>query len=67
VWPFPDLELEKLAGQVKAIVVAEMNLGQLIYEVDRVVHGQTRIVAYQKVSGEPVHPEEILTAVREQR
>lgn len=67
LWPFPDLELEKLAGQVKAIVVAEMNLGQLIYEVERVVHGQTRIVAYQKASGEPVHPEEILTAVREHR
>jgi 2-oxoglutarate ferredoxin oxidoreductase subunit alpha len=57
LWPFP--ELEKLAGQVKAIVVAEMNLGQLIYEVDRVVHGQTRIVAYQKASGEPVHPENL--------
>jgi 2-oxoglutarate ferredoxin oxidoreductase subunit alpha len=70
VWPFPDLELEKLAGQVKAIVVAEMNLGQLIYEVDRVVHGQTRqtrIVAYQKASGEPIHPNEILAAVRESR
>jgi 2-oxoglutarate ferredoxin oxidoreductase subunit alpha len=64
LWPFPDLELEKLAGQVKAIVVAEMNLGQMIYEVERLVHGEARIVAYQKVSGEPIHPEEILAAVR---
>ncbi len=67
LWPFPDLELEKLADQVKAIVVAEMNLGQLIYEVDRVVHGKTKIVAVQKASGQPIHPEEILTAVRELR
>lgn len=65
LWPFPDLELEKLAGQVKAIVVAEMNLGQLIYEVDRVVRGKARIVAYQKASGEPILPEEIVAALRE--
>ena len=64
LWPFPDLEIEKLAGQVKAIVVAEMNLGQMIYEVQRVAHGKARIVAYQKVSGEPIHPEEILAAIR---
>lgn len=64
LWPFPDVELEKLAREVKAIVVAEMNLGQMIYEVERVVHGKTQIVAYQKASGEPIHPEEILTAIR---
>ena len=65
LWPFPDLELEKLAGQVKAIVVAEMNLGQLIYEVERVVRGKATIVACQKASGVPIHPDEILAALRE--
>ena len=65
LWPFPDLELEKLAGQVKALVVAEMNLGQVIYEVDRLVRGRARIIACQKVSGEPIHPDEILAALRE--
>lgn len=64
LWPFPDLELEKLAGQVKAIVVAEMNLGQLIYEVERVVRDKASIVAYQKASGEPIHPDEILSALQ---
>lgn len=64
LWPFPDLELEKLAGQVKAIIVAEMNLGQLIYEVERVVRGKASIVAYQKASGEPIHPEEVLSTVQ---
>ncbi len=65
LWPFPDLELEKLAEQVKGVVVAEMNLGQLIYEVDRAARGKARIVACQKASGEPIHPEEILAALRE--
>lgn len=64
LWPFPDLEVEKLAGQVKAIIVTEMNLGQVIYEVERVVRGAASIVAYQKASGEPIHPEEILSAVK---
>jgi len=67
LWPSPDVEIEKLAGQVKAIVVAEMNLGQMIYEVERAAHGRARVVAYQKASGEPIHPEEILAALQEVR
>src|SRR3972149_2601481 len=65
LWPFLDLEVGKLADQVKAVVVAEMNLGQMVYEVERAAHGKTRVVAYQKASGEPVHPEEILAVLRE--
>lgn len=67
LWPFLDLEVEKLAQQVKAIVVAEMNLGQMIYEVERAAHGRARVVAYQKASGEPIHPEEILAVLKEVR
>ena len=67
LWPFLDLEVGKLADQVKAVVVAEMNLGQMVYEVERAAHGKTRVVAYQKASGEPIHPEEILAVLREVR
>lgn len=67
LWPFPDLEIEKLAREVEAIIVAEMNLGQLIFEVERAVHGKTRVLACQKVSGEPIHPEEILAVLRRSR
>ncbi|HET7853926.1 MAG TPA: 2-oxoacid:acceptor oxidoreductase subunit alpha [Candidatus Methylomirabilis sp.] len=67
LWPFLDLEVGKLAQQVKAIVVAEMNLGQMINEVERAAHGRARVVAYQKVSGEPIHPEEILAVLKELR
>ena len=67
LWPFLDLEVGKLAQQVKAIVVAEMNLGQMIYEVERAAQGRARVAAYQKASGEPIHPEEILAALQEVR
>jgi 2-oxoglutarate/2-oxoacid ferredoxin oxidoreductase subunit alpha len=32
-WPFPDRHIRELAGRVKAFVVAEINLGQMVHEV----------------------------------
>ncbi len=65
VWPFPDEEVRRLARKAKAIVVAEMNLGQMICEVERVVHSDIRIVGSQKVGGVPVEPHEIVEKIRE--
>lgn len=37
VWPFPDRAVARVAEQVKALVVAEMNMGQVLGEVIRAV------------------------------
>jgi 2-oxoglutarate ferredoxin oxidoreductase subunit alpha len=44
IWPFPDKRMAKLAGKIKAFVVPEMNFGQIVYEVQRAVHGATNVV-----------------------
>lgn len=64
LWPFPDPEVGKLAERVEVIVVAEMNLGQIAREVERVSHGRADVVGCFKVSGEPIAPQEILRALR---
>lgn len=63
LWPFPDKKLEELAGRVKAIVVAEMNYGQLVREVERAVR-PTRVMFLPKIGDEPPRPDEILTEMR---
>ncbi|NPV71543.1 MAG: 2-oxoacid:acceptor oxidoreductase subunit alpha [Firmicutes bacterium] len=63
MWPFPDVAVTRVCGRAKAIVVPEMNLGQVAGEVRRVSCGP-RIVGVNKVNGEGIRPVEILEAIR---
>ncbi|VAW08981.1 2-oxoglutarate/2-oxoacid ferredoxin oxidoreductase, alpha subunit, partial [hydrothermal vent metagenome] len=60
IWPFPTAEVAAAAQQVDTMIVAEMNLGQLIGEVERAAAGATEIVSYLRVDGEPITPTVLL-------
>ena len=62
LWPFPESALRKAASRCQALLVAEMNAGQLALEVDRLFHG--RVERLNRLDGEPIDPAEILTALR---
>ncbi|MGI6711664.1 MAG: 2-oxoacid:acceptor oxidoreductase subunit alpha [Bacillota bacterium] len=64
IWPFPENEIRKIAGRVKAIVVPEMNMGQLKLEIERAAGGLTKVIGLSKVNGELFTPEEIIEAVK---
>ena len=59
LWPFPDQELRALAMRVRAIVVAEMNLGQLVLEVERCAGGRAAVHACLRADGRPLAPEDV--------
>ena len=63
IWPFPQEDLHSIASKVKRVIVAEMNLGQIFYEVDRVVSGKASVQRLCKVNGELFKPEEILSVI----
>ena len=65
IWPFPEKRLRELADKVKTIVVAEMNLGQLVLEVERICNNITKIERVNKVNGEIIYPEEIIRKIEE--
>jgi len=65
LWPFPEKQTAELAKQAKAIVVPEMNLGQMIYEVERVAQGACTIAGVHRVDGEPINPGQIAAKVKE--
>ncbi|MBE0574896.1 MAG: 2-oxoacid:acceptor oxidoreductase subunit alpha [Desulfuromonadales bacterium] len=65
LWPFPEKRTAELAAKAKAIVVAEMNLGQMIYEVERVAKGACVVVGEFRVDGDPLNPGQIMTKVKE--
>ena len=65
VWPFPDVEVRKLAVQAGKVLVPEMNLGQMVLEVRRAAGGQAVVHALNKTTGLGITPLEILQRIRE--
>lgn len=65
IWPFPEERVRELATKVKAIVVPEMNLGQLVLEVERLCNNVTKVERVNKINGEIIYPEEIIRKVEE--
>ncbi len=65
VCPFPHRELEELSKKVKNIFVVEMNLGQMLLEVERIVKGNSKVHFIGRANGEVITPYEIYSKVLE--
>lgn len=63
LWPFPEEHVAKAAEHAKAIVVPEMNCGQLVREVERAAK-TTPVAFLSKLGEEPHTPMEILEEIR---
>jgi 2-oxoglutarate ferredoxin oxidoreductase subunit alpha len=64
-WPFPEKLIRELAPKVKAFVVPELNLGQMVCEVERAARGLARTVHVGHAGGGVHQPEEIEKAILE--
>jgi 2-oxoglutarate ferredoxin oxidoreductase subunit alpha len=63
LWPFPEEQVARAAKNAKAIVVPEMNCGQMVREVER-ASKETPVVFLSKLGEEPHTPLEILEVIR---
>lgn len=64
-WPFPEERVRELAGKVKGIVVVEINLGQMVYEVERVVADRCKVKLVPNAGGRVHEVGEIYSVVEE--
>jgi 2-oxoglutarate ferredoxin oxidoreductase subunit alpha len=64
-WPFPERHIEELAGRVKAFVVPELNMGQMVREVERSAAGKAKVISVPHAGGSVHNPETILKAILE--
>jgi 2-oxoglutarate ferredoxin oxidoreductase subunit alpha len=68
VWPFPDDLVRRALAGVKRIVVAEMNLGMIRREIERVVRDPgIKIELFSKIAGIYPQPQEFLRFLEEKR
>ncbi len=60
LWPFPGERLAQVTARANKVIVAEMNLGQMIAEVQRAVVGPVEVVGHLRADGKPITPSELL-------
>jgi 2-oxoglutarate ferredoxin oxidoreductase subunit alpha len=65
VWPFPDDQICELAGRVEALVVPEINMGQIAREVERCAAGQADVISVPHPGGGIHDPQEVLSVIRD--
>jgi 2-oxoglutarate ferredoxin oxidoreductase subunit alpha len=63
LWPFPEAVVERVAENAHRVIVAEMNLGQIALEVERVV-GRQKVLRVGRADGQMVTPDQIVDAMR---
>ncbi len=66
-WPFPEQRIAELSAKVKAFVVPELNLGQMVREVERAAGRQVKTVHVPHAGGSVHRPEDIFQAIMEAR
>ncbi len=62
LWPFAEKHVRRLAEKCNALVMAELNMGQLIREVER-FSGNTPVVPVLRPGGEIHEPADVLEAI----
>lgn len=66
LWPFPEVRLAELAEMVSAILVVEMNAGQMVDDVRLAVNGYVPVHFYGRMGGVVPMPDELLNAIQTQ-
>ena len=64
LFPFPEKRLEELSRQVKAMLVVEMNAGQMVQDVRLAVSGRVPVEFYGRMGGIVPFPDEVYEAIQ---
>jgi 2-oxoglutarate ferredoxin oxidoreductase subunit alpha len=63
LWPFPEARIREIAARGPRVIVAEMNLGQIRLEVERLAAGRAAVTGVHRADGLAISPEQILAAI----
>ena len=64
-WPFPEQQVKELTKNASDVIVVELNLGQMFYEIDRVLRGDADVHLMGQIGGLMPTPDEILSKINE--
>jgi 2-oxoglutarate/2-oxoacid ferredoxin oxidoreductase subunit alpha len=67
VWPFPLKQLRELLGKTSHVIVAELNMGQIVGEVERIAQTGTQVHSLLRYDGDIFTPMQFLEKIEEVR
>jgi 2-oxoglutarate/2-oxoacid ferredoxin oxidoreductase subunit alpha len=65
VWPFPAARIRALAKRAKVFIMPELNMGQVVLELERVLGGAAKVVSIPHAGGSVHEPEAIAKQIVE--
>jgi 2-oxoglutarate ferredoxin oxidoreductase subunit alpha len=63
IWPFPEELIRSIAPQVRALIMPEINGGQMVLELERAACGACPVTLVSNYGGAIIHPGLILSAI----
>ena len=63
VWPFPETLIRDIAVRVRALIMPEINAGQMVLELERCAGGACPVHLVSHLGGSVIHPDAILDAI----
>ncbi len=69
IWPSHDKKYREIfsSKNLEAVIVAELNQGQLVYEVQRLVPKHVQVISLNRFDSELITPAQILNKIKEVR
>ncbi len=65
IWPFAYDKIRELCSSCKKVIVAELNMGQIVHEAKKVIPGNVEVHTVQRYDGEIITPEQLLAKIEE--
>jgi len=66
IWPHPRRLISHYSSSARKFVVIELNQGQLVLEVERIVAGRAQVESLNRYDGELITPDEIVNHLAEE-
>jgi len=64
LWPFPSGMIKEKCADAKAVIVVEMNMGQVVSQVKNAVDQPEKIFLANRIDGQLISPDDIKTVFR---
>ncbi len=65
VWPFPEEMIKNLSSSVRAMIMPEINMGQIVLELERCAGGRCLTKLVSHAGGSIIRPAKILSAIED--
>ncbi|UCD63599.1 MAG: 2-oxoacid:acceptor oxidoreductase subunit alpha [Candidatus Zixiibacteriota bacterium] len=65
IWPFDYDTIRKLCSRCRCVIVAELNMGQIVHEVEKALPENVEIQPMLRYDGEIITPEQLLARLEE--